>query len=385
MNYNEIKNGDCRMGVSNQDVSKQRTYLNPMIFKDAIRDSMKSAYLEGNYNLETFKGFNLFATDGSELELPNTPESREGFDVQERGLKETDTPKARVSIIRDLQNDFIIDSIIDNFSIGEHQLAYRNIERASEIVDLKKSIVIFDRNYASSELFLLLLEKESHFIFRLKSDSYIKERSKMKTNDEWVQISLTSNRKHNIKNEELKKKAEELGYLNLRIVNIKLKTGEIETVITNLPEKIASSQELKELYGARWGVEKGYNVMKNRLDIENFTGKRRICIEQDFYAQTLMFNMLVDLKNQCMEEKKENEEDSVEKCEYDVNMNLLAGKLKINLFKVVFAENEQERKKYEEDIAYLVSKHLIKNKNKPSTPRKKTKKKKFPYNNRKNC
>ena len=66
-------------------------------------------------------------------------------------------------------------------------------------------------------------------------------------------------------------------------------------------------------------------------------------------------------------------------------MNLLAGKLKINLFKVVFAKTEQERKKYEEDIAYLVSKHLIKNKNKPSTPRKKTKKKKFPYNNRKNC
>ena len=97
----------------------------------------------------------------------------------------------------------------------------------------------------------------------------------METDDEWVNISLNSNRRRNIKDEELKAKAEELSHLNLRIVNIPLKTGEIETLLTNLPNDIASPAELKNLYGERWQIEKGYDVLKNKLEIENFTGKTR--------------------------------------------------------------------------------------------------------------
>jgi IS4 transposase len=114
----------------------------------------------------------------------------------------------------------------------------------------------------------------------------------MKTDDEWLDINLNKNRTKNIKNKELKAKAEKLDYLNLRIVNIQLKNGAIETLLTNLPGEIANPSELKNLYGERWQIEKGYDVLKNKLHIENFSGKRRITIEQDFYSQILMFNIL---------------------------------------------------------------------------------------------
>jgi hypothetical protein len=65
-------------------------------------------------------------------------------------------------------------------------------------------------------------------------------------------------------------------------------------------------------------------------------------------------------------------------------MNILAGKLKINLIKMVFTETQKERKKLEQEIKDIAMKNMIKTKKKPKTTRKKTKTKKYPYNNRKN-
>jgi hypothetical protein len=59
-------------------------------------------------------------------------------------------------VISDVKNDFIIDSRISNISITENQLAFENIENASKIIDLEKSIVIFDRFYVSAELIIAL-------------------------------------------------------------------------------------------------------------------------------------------------------------------------------------------------------------------------------------
>ena len=118
----------------------------------------------------------------------------------------------------------------------------------------------------------------------------------MKTDDEYVEIRLNATRTQNIKNKELKEKAKEITHLNLRIVNIPLETGEIETLITNLPPETATSMELKTLYGERWQIETGYDILKNKLHIENFSGKKRITIEQDFYSQIYMYNVLISAK-----------------------------------------------------------------------------------------
>lgn len=381
--FNIKKRGNI-VTISKQNLSKQRSYLSPLIFKDTIKNALKEAYSSDNNDLDDFKGYKVFAVDGSQLELPNTPQTKEEFEVPLRALKETDTPKARISVLSDVKNDYIIDSTISSIRVDELSLAFENIENASEIVDLRKGIIIFDRYYASTELFLQLLEKESHFIFRLKKSNYKKERKQMKTDDEWVKIELNTNRTQNIKNTDLKEKAKQIDFLNLRIANIKLETGEIESLITNIPEKTANPQELKDLYGKRWQIEKTYDILKNKIHIENFSGKRKIIIEQDFYSQTLLYNILIQFKNEC--NKKIAKNPKYQNCEYKykVNMNILAGKLKINLIKMVFTETQKERKKLEQEIKDIAMKNMIKTKKNPKTTRKKTKTKKYPYNNRKN-
>ncbi|MDR2830961.1 MAG: hypothetical protein LBB45_08020 [Methanobrevibacter sp.] len=69
----------------------------------------------------------------------------------------------------------------------------------------------------------------------------------MKSDDEYVEIKLNSIRIKNIKNKELKEKANQMSQLNLGIVNMKLKTSKIETLITNIPQELASPTELKKI------------------------------------------------------------------------------------------------------------------------------------------
>ncbi|MDR3063533.1 MAG: transposase, partial [Methanobrevibacter sp.] len=202
------------------------SFLDWNIFKKTDADTLTDFYSTKSDYLEDFKGYYALAIDGSQTDLPNAKITREEFDVQLRALKETESPKARISTLCDVKNDFILDSAISPISIGEHALAQGNIKNSRKIINLKKSIIIFDRLYPSTELYLKLIEKESKFIFRLKKTDYIHERKHMRTNDEYVDIKLNATRTHLIKNNELKEKAKEIKSLNLRIVNVKLETGE---------------------------------------------------------------------------------------------------------------------------------------------------------------
>jgi len=52
-----------------------------------------------------------------------------------------------------------------------------------------------------------------------------------------------------------------------------------------------TKQELKEVYHLRWGIETCYGYMKEELRLGEFSGIRQICIEQDFAANLLLFNL----------------------------------------------------------------------------------------------
>ena len=67
---------------------------------------------------------------------------------------------------------------------------------------------------------------------------------------------------------------------------------------------IVDYKEMKELYIQRWEIEKCFNVLKNKLELENITGQSYTAIEQDFNAQILVHNIIQDVKNEA--EKKLN-------------------------------------------------------------------------------
>ena len=66
-----------------------------------------------------------------------------------------------------------------------------------------------------------------------------------------------------------------------------------------------SKEYLKELYNLRMIIETDYDSLKNILKTENFTGQRKIIIEQDIYSKIFLLNLLRTLKKDIVKEIQE--------------------------------------------------------------------------------
>lgn len=58
------------------------------------------------------------------------------------------------------------------------------------------------------------------------------------------------------------------------MIKIPLENESLEVLATNLSEIEFSTDEIKELYHMRWGIETAYETLKSRLQLENFTGTK---------------------------------------------------------------------------------------------------------------
>ena len=174
---------------------------------------------------------------------------------------------------------------------------HQNLDNIQDLIIPEKSIFIFDRGYNAMELYAHIISLNSYFIVRLKDKSYIEERYKIKENDSEIKIKLTKDRLKKFHNPLLKEKYSKEKHLNLRILTIELDNGKIKTLLTNILDKNFKIEDFKELYNLRWGIETNYNTMKNRLNIENYSGKNRITIEQDIYSKFLKYNVFQYYEN----------------------------------------------------------------------------------------
>ena len=94
--------------------------------------------------------------------------------------------------------------------------------------------------------------------------------------------------------------------VKLRIVNIVLETGEIETLVTNLSKEEFSTKEIYELYGMRWGIETNYHYLKESIKITNITSSKKDIILQDILSTIYVFNMLQGIQNDLEKEIDQN-------------------------------------------------------------------------------
>lgn len=241
--------------MSQQALSKARSKFDHTPFLKLFR-GVRDAFYSAEY-IPTLNRFNnkfLIAIDGSETVLPNLPSLLEKFGGT--GSKAS-SPTARMSIAYDVLNDFIIDAAFTPLNISERIHAKNHFDAVGKIIDLKETIFIMDRGYASQELIELLSEK-SYYLFRLRT----------KFNNEIDALPLGS---HTITM---------YGNVKVYIVKFTLPSGEIETLMTNLFD--LDESEFKDLYFKRWRIEVKYDVVKNKLELPCFGGFFGKCYNAGF-------------------------------------------------------------------------------------------------------
>jgi len=318
--------------------SQARDKLNYTAFKELSDDARDMIYK--NYDYQTYKGFRLLAIDGSMITLPNNDEIQQEFcstDVINQYKDKSKTIiQARVSILYDVLNRISIDAVITDSKTHETEIAKNNHFKFLD----KNDLVLMDRGYPSYELFTMITKQyNSNFLIRMKKGWYkdiqflFDKNSKIK--DIAIALQPTTKKLHDeIENKNLPLQ------LQVRFVQVILDDGEVEVLATSvLDANVLSTGDFKGLYFKRWGIETLYEIIKNRLSLENFTGLSVLSIKQDFYA-TIFISNLETIVAQSSNDKLADKTDT--KFKQKINKSISFNTIKNYCFELFYSNKDIE-------------------------------------------
>lgn len=305
-----------------------RKKINPEVFKHLSSILIDEFYTDNDAAVKLWNGFRLLAVDGSRVTLPNTRELRKLYGVAKNQSK-TGVTQARVSILYDVLNNYTLDGLLSPLKTGEITLAYRHLEHC-KIGDL----VLYDRGYPSYDLMFEHFENNINFLIRARHSFNNVTKEFINSNKHSSIVKFYPVQNSNISDKPYNRDTP----IEVRLIRVKLPSGEIELLITSLLDsKHYPISIFKELYFKRWKIETFYDELKNKLKIEHFTGYSNQTILQDFYAtlfvsdvQTLIVSELEDELNECSKGKK---------YKYKVNTNLSYGFLKNRVISLFFSNS----------------------------------------------
>jgi hypothetical protein len=302
--------------MSKQAFSKARQNIDPELFRYLLRTATVEPFMEPDV-AERYNGYRVFAIDGTDIEIEPTKENLAYYG--ERGNKSCG---AKASFLCEVIDGVIIDAIIGNNG-DERALATEHIEYFSRFAT-DKDLIIFDRGYPGKKLIAELFDRNIKFLMRMQR-SFDVRIDEDERNDFLVDMNC-------------EKKTYEL-----RVIKFPLESGETEMLITNLGASEFKAEEFGELYFMRWSIETKYNLLKNCLLIEHFTGKTRVSVEQDFYAVAYLSNMAAFVQSDA--DRAIAKEDSHKKLKYkrQVNRQILIGMLKDKFILAALCDDADER------------------------------------------
>jgi hypothetical protein len=265
---------------------KARRKLQPTVFKALSNEIVNEFYKYGE--AELWHGYRIIGVDGSRIVMPNTKAmcTRFGVVVSSEGNKDNNaTCMGQALTMYDTLNNITLYGSLDNIAESETSLLYKAL---ADITLNKNDILVFDRYFASHLIFFYLQKLGVQFCFRMKSSWNIVKAFKASGKESQVLVLEMQSKD--------RKEAIALGItetsVTVRLTRVELDGGEIEILLTSLTdEQKISVADTKYLYGKRWPIEDSYKTFKNKVCIENFSGKTENAVMQDFYVKIFIMNL----------------------------------------------------------------------------------------------
>lgn len=308
-----------------------RKKIKPEVFKSLSDSLIEEFYTDNDESIKLWNGFRLLAVDGSRLVLPDTNEL-ENIYGKTKNQSETGVVQARISVLYDVLNRFVIDGVLSPLSTGESVLALNHLVFAKA-----KDLIIYDRGYPSFNLIYEHFEKGVDFLIRVKADfsNITREFYQSGLHSSIVLIQPGKNTK--LSDKSYSKDT----FKEVRLVRVELPGGETEILFSSLIdfEKYPNAV-FKNLYFLRWGIETFYDELKNKIKVEHFSGYLEHCILQDFYAAIFVSNVQSLIVGEINDELAKNSTGN--KYQYKVNNNLSYGFLKDRIITLFFSDKEMD-------------------------------------------
>lgn len=268
---------------------------------------------------KTFKGFHLYAHDGSVLALPYLPSEPDTHQIA--GKERNNISLIHLNALYDLLNKNYVNMDFQTKKTLDERTSL--CEMLSKAPLPKNSILLADRGYESFNVFEHLKQVEQHFVIRVKdiqSNGFLHHLPLPKSEcfDRVIQFNLTRRQTKASKNDPnfcflsnnskfdfLPIGSKESYPMALRVVRIQLSLNHYECLVTNLDSFHFSSEDLKEVYHMRWGIETSFRELKYALGLVHLHSKKPSFILQEIYARLIMYNFSMRIAISIELEKKE--------------------------------------------------------------------------------
>jgi len=299
--------------VARQSFEEARNKISYTAFRELFQDTVQHAMEVPDMKL--YKNYRLLAIDGSTLPLPK---SQELSDVFGKSTPVAGSTYCRISFCADVLNQFLFDGEIAGYDVGERRLALRHLEN----VTCENALFLFDRGYWSAELIEKICNSGRKFLMRIPSNGV---NAVTKSKESAGRFDLNGHR--------------------LRFYKFRLKSGEMEFLVTNLGSDQVSNTELETLYALRWGVETRYNEFKNQIKAMHFSGKSEQVVKQDFYAYLTVMNLIASAIYDAEELVSASREGKDLKYQYKVNKSSAINILKTRYLRAAVEADTQKQKR----------------------------------------
>jgi Transposase DDE domain len=301
-----------------------RQKLLPRFFRDFFQFSVAAFY--HHFKATRWKGFLLWATDGSGFRVPNEPELGEAFGWH--GNQHDLVPSARMLVCYDLLNHLVAALQFHKRSTSESVIAVRSIAEIPQDV-----LMVYDRGYASHIVPFLHHYFGSNCVVRLPLGF-----------SKTVKAFLSVGKNQQIITEPLQIKAQQtLQNLGIEVpvqatitywlIRITLPDGTPEVLLTTLIDKKRFHwPHFGEIYRQRWGIETCFFVIKSFFQLCNFSAYTPNNCWQDIYSHFILYNLQTALHHPLQKEIKAL--NLHRQHEYKPNRNVSAGLLKRFITKI---------------------------------------------------
>lgn len=277
---------------------QQRDKIKPELFK-ALFDIFNSLCNDN----KTYKGYHLYAVDGSDINIPTNPESKDTY--FEQGFNQF-----HLNALYDVMNKTYLDCIIQP-ARKEHEIRAA-IEMVCRNNFPERSILIADRGYESENLYEYINRKPNlDYLIRIKNagtkqtrnlplcdldiDVEYEIRTTQTKEDQDAFASgkakwISGKSKFGKTKVQCNWDFESPFTIKHRFVRFEISPGEYETIVTSLSRKKFPLDGIKKLYHMRWGIETSFRELKYAIGLVNFHAKKETSILQEIYALLTMYN-----------------------------------------------------------------------------------------------
>lgn len=298
-----------------QAFSKRRQEIKAEAILSLVQETAKTFYQKAP--LKTYHGYHVMAIDGTRLNLPCTDTLRKAFGEQ----TSQGAPQVQMlcSTVYDVLNDFAVDMYLGKCKDSERNQATALLQRF-HVVDPEHTIILMDRGYPSAALLNLL--DQLHFKYLLRySEEFL------------VNPAITGPDcliEHRFSKSKIA--------MTLRTISVNI-GNTTEHLVTNLFASEWDVEMFRELYHKRWGVETGYNLLKNVLEIENFSGITETAVMQDCYATAFLYNLASAIALDYREEIESKHKKPENKYEYKLSLKAVIRELRRNVVEMILADS----------------------------------------------